>query len=147
LSLQFHSRSGYFSTVPARVIRWGAVVLLAACGQRERLTFPTENPGNGRGPLSAFTVPDAADTTVSDGDLLIVQGRSTDPDGVDTVYFEVSGLGQSFAPLVGEGRDTVPWALQLSTINHSGATATVQVYAVDRLGDQGSIATRSIRIR
>jgi hypothetical protein len=58
----------------------------------------------------------------------------------------VGGLNQGFAPILGEGKDTVDFAVQLSTINHSGATVIVQVYGVDLLGDQGSIVSRQIHI-
>ena len=81
------------------------------------------------------------------GDLVFVEGRASDPDGVDTVYFEIGGLNQSFLPLNGEGADTVTFALQLSTLGHTGTMATVRVYAVDLLGDRGSAVTRQIRIQ
>ncbi len=131
--------------IPARAFRWGMLAVLTGCGQRDRLTFPTENPGDGHGPASEIIRP-SVDTTVFAGDLLIVQGRSYDPDGVDTVYFEVGGLSQGFAPINGGGADTVDFALQLSTFNHSGGTAIVRVHGVDMLGDQGSSVTRQIRI-
>jgi len=83
---------------------------------------------------------------VIEGDLLIVQGRTYDADGVDTVYFEVGGLSQGFAPIQGEGADTVDFAMQLSTLNHSGATVLIRVYGVDLLGDQGTPVSRQIRI-
>ena len=50
-------------------------------------------------------------------------------------------------PLNGEGADTVTFALQLSTLGHTGTMATVRVYAVDLLGDRGSAVTRQIRIQ
>jgi hypothetical protein len=140
-----------------RAIRWSAVAVvagsglavcgLAGCGQRDRPTFPTENPGNSAGPVTVILQPEAPDTTVVEGDLVFVDGRASDPDGVDTVYFEIGGLNQSFSPLDGEGADTVRFALQLSTLGHTGATATVRVYAVDLLGDRGSAVTRQIRVQ
>jgi hypothetical protein len=130
-----------------RAIRWSALAVAAGCGQRERPTFPTESPGNGAGPITEILQPEAPDTTVVEGDLVFIGGRASDPDGVDTVYFEIGGLDQSFSPLNGEGADTVTFALQLSTLGHAGATATVRVYAVDRLGDRGSAVTRQLRIQ
>ena len=132
--------------VPARAFRWGALALLMGCGQRDRLTFPVENHGDGQGPVTEITQPAQPDTVVIEGDLLIIQGRAFDPDGIDTVYFEVGGIGQGFAPIAGEGADTVNFALQLSTLNHSGATVILRAYGVDRLGDQGGPASRQIRI-
>jgi hypothetical protein len=130
-----------------RAIRWSALALILGCGQRERPTFPTENPGNSAGPVTDILQPDAFDTTVVEGDLVFVDGRSSDPDGVDKVYFEIGGLNQSFSPLKGDGADTVTFALQLSTLGHSGGTATVRVYAVDVLGDRGGAVTRQIHIQ
>jgi len=129
-----------------RAFRWAGLLMLAACSTRERLTFPTENSGNGEGPISEVTHPLAQDTTVISGDLLIIQGRSFDADGVDTVYIAVAGINQGFSPILGEGDDTVNFAVQLSTIDLSGAKVSLQVFAVDRLGDRGAIVSRHINI-
>lgn len=132
--------------VPRRVFWWVAAAALLGCGERDRLTFPSENHGNGAGPVTEIDHPAAADTVVVEGDLLIFQGRTFDPDGVDTVYFEVGGVNQGFAPIIGEGADTVTFALQLSTLNHSGATVVVRAYGVDLLGDQGNVVFRQVHI-
>jgi hypothetical protein len=129
------------------LLGWAALLLLTGCGERERLTFPAEDPGDGEGPFTEFIRPEVDDTVVSDGDLLLIQGRTIDPDGVATVYFEVGGARESFAPLKGEGADTVNFSLQISTLNLSGATVVVQAYGVDLLGDQGGPDSRLIRIR
>lgn len=71
--------------IPGRVIRWVALAVLIGCGTRDRLTFPSENPGDGAGPITEITHPGAHDTAVTEGDLLIIQGRTYDQDGVDTV--------------------------------------------------------------
>jgi hypothetical protein len=150
VSLQFHLATGYFSMIPGRALRrefrWLAVALLAGCGTRERFVFPSENPGDGSGPTTEITHPASSDTVVTEGDPLIIQGRSYDPDGVDTVYVAVGGINQGFAPILGEGKDTVDFAAQLSTIGHSGATVIVQAFGVDVLGQQGSIVSRQIHI-
>jgi hypothetical protein len=146
LSLQFHPATGYFSMIPGRVFRWVALAALVGCGTRDRLTFPSENPGDGDGPITEITHPATHDTTVTEGDLLIVQGRTFDPDGVDTVYVAVGGVNQGFAPILGQGKDTVDFALQLSTIGSSGVTVIMQIYGVDLLGQQGDIVSRQIRI-
>ncbi len=129
-----------------RPFRWAALVFVAGCGQRERLVFPTENPGNGAGPVTQITQPAAPDTVVTEGDLLLLQGRSYDADGVDTIYIEVGGVSQGFAPILGGGADTVDFAVQLSTLNHSGARVLVRAYGVDLLGGQGAPISRQIRI-
>lgn len=147
MSLQFHSRSGYFSLLAGRWRIWLALGILAGCGERDRLTFPVENPGDGSGPFTNITRPAATDTAVIEGDLLIVSGYSLDPDGVDTVYIEVTGANQGFAPIIGEGADSVPFALQLSTLGNTGGTILVRAFAVDGVGDRGPAAVRSISIQ
>ena len=146
MSLHFQSRPGYFSLVARRWRFWLALGVLAGCAERERLTFPVENPGDGIGPFTSITHPSVPDTIVIEGDLLIVNGYSLDPDGIDTLYFEVGGAGQGFAPLRGKGADSVPFALQLSTIGHYGGTFLIRAYAVDMVGDRGAASVRSIRI-
>jgi hypothetical protein len=132
--------------IPGRAFRWAALAALVSCGERDRLVFPDENPGDGSGPTTEITQPAVPDTVVIEGDLLILRGRTYDADGVDTVYFEVGGTSQGFSPIQGEGKDTVDFALQLSTLNHSGAVVVVRVHGVDLLGQQGSPVSRQIRI-
>jgi hypothetical protein len=129
-----------------RLSGWVIAALLVGCGERDRLTFPSDNQGNGAGPVTEIDHPAAPDTVVVEGDPLVLQGRTFDPDGVDTVYFEVGGTNQGFAPKLGEGADTVNFALQFSTLNHSGATFLVRAYGVDKLGDLGNIVSRQIRV-
>jgi hypothetical protein len=132
--------------IPGRVFRWVAAAALVSCGQRERLIFPVEDPGDGDGPITEIARPGVADTTVTEGDLLLIEGRAYDADGVDTVYIEVGGANQGFSPIRGEGRDTVEFALQLSTLNLFGATVVVRAHAGDLLGEQGGFVSRQIRI-
>jgi hypothetical protein len=146
VSLQFHPATGYFSMIPGRAFRWAALATLVSCGERDRLVFPVENPGDGTGPTTEITQPGADDTVVVEGDLLILRGRTYDADGVDTVYFEVGGANQGFSPIEAEGEDTVDFALQLSTLNLGGATVVVRIHGVDVLGQQGSPVSRQIRI-
>lgn len=131
--------------IPRRAFRWALLVALLGCGERERLTFPDENPGNGSGPITEITRP-GSDTVMTEGDLLFVQGRTYDVDGVDTVYFETGGANQGFAPIEAEGDDTVSFLLQISTLNLGGRTVIVRVHGVDLLGEQGDFSIRQIRI-
>jgi hypothetical protein len=124
-----------------------ALALAAACGTRERVTFPTQNTGDGFGPLTTILVPDRADTVVTEGDVFFVEGLTTDDDGIASVFIELGGLDQAFLPIDGEGRDTVRFALPLSTIGHLGDTAVVRVHGLDRVGDEGPPAVRQIFIR
>ena len=141
---------------PGRIIApWGrwwarlALVLLgpaAACQARERITFP--DPSDGIGPVTSFDQPNGSDTTVTAGADVVVQGRTVDPDGVDTVYFLVVGGNQNFGPFVPRPpTDTVRWGLPLSTTGRSGSTMTVQIYGVDRQGNQGGPSTRQVIVR
>jgi hypothetical protein len=146
MSLQFPSRSGYFSVLAKQNVLWATVGILVACGTRDRITFQEPNQGNGTGPFTTVTHPGVTDTTVVEGDLLILNGYSLDPDGVDTVYFDVSGTVQSFSPQLGQGDDSVPFAVQFSTLQNSGGTIVVRVFAVDVFGQVGTTALRHIHI-
>jgi hypothetical protein len=146
VSLQFHLATGYFSMIPGRAFRWAALAALMGCGERDRLVFPVEDPGDGEGPTTEVNRPMASDTLVFDGDLLSVQGRAYDPDGVDAIFIEIGGANQEFAPIQGEGEDTVAFALQLSTLGLAGATVVVRIHAVDLLGDVGASVNRQIRV-
>jgi hypothetical protein len=147
VSLQFHLATGYFSMIPGRAFRWAALAALVSCGERDRLVFPIEDPGDGEGPTTEVNRPAAPDTAVAEGELLIVQGRAYDPDGVDAIFIEIGGANQEFAPIQGEGQDTVAFALQLSTLGLGGVTVAVRIHSVDLLGDEGPAVNRQIRVQ
>ena len=122
------------------------IVLAAACQERDRLTFP--DPGDGIGPVTTIDQPNGSDTTVDAGADFLVDGRTVDLDGVDTVYFLVTGGNQNFHPFrPSPPTDTVRWGLPLSTSGRSGSTITVQVYGVDLPGSQGAPSTRQVIVR
>jgi len=122
------------------------VVFGTGCDERERLTFPT--PSDGVGPVTFIDQPNGADTTIFPGALFSVQGSTTDVDGVDTVYFFVTGAGQGFSPFTPEQpQTTVRFSLPLATFGFSGETFEVQVYGVDVLGNRGGTSSRLIHIR
>src|SRR6266498_3762406 len=107
MSLQFHPRSGYFWAMPEKPFGWAMpAMVLAACGERERLTFPTGSPSDGFGPVTEILSPAVDDSIVHEGDPFVLSGRATDLDGVDTVYFDVEGVPQGAPPLRGRGADT-----------------------------------------
>jgi hypothetical protein len=121
----------------------GVTALATGCDERDRLTFPT--PGDGIGPVTTIDQPNGSDTTVSAGPDFFVNGRTIDPDGVDTVYFLVTGGNQSFQPFrPNPPTDTVRFGLPLTTIGHEGDTILVQVHGVDSQGNQGGVSSRQI---
>jgi hypothetical protein len=121
-------------------------VLAAACQERDRPTFP--EPSDGIGPVTTIDKPNGPDTTVAAGPEFVVQGKTIDLDGVDTVYFLVSGGNQGFQPFVPRPpTDTVRFGLTLSTAGLSGQAMTVQIRGVDAEGNQGSTSTRQILVR
>ncbi len=128
---------------------WLAIVLIGGCAERDRLTFPddTGGSGNGIGPVTTIDQPAAFDTVIVEGDRFVLTGHSIDPDGIDTVYFDVDGLNVGFNPLLGEGADTVRFGLPLSTIGFSGATVIVRVHGVDMLGNVGQTVSRQLHIQ
>jgi hypothetical protein len=122
------------------------LALLLGCGERERLTFPSNEPGGDEeGPVTTIDVP-SVDSTLTEGDFFVLGGRSVDPNGVDTVYFEVVGTGQAFLPLSGGGEDTVAFGIPIPTIGLSGTTVLVRVRAVDVLGNPGAATGRQLQI-
>jgi hypothetical protein len=122
------------------------VLLAVACNTRDRLTFP--DPSDGIGPATTIDRPNGSDTTVAAGGDFVVQGRTVDLDGVDTVYFLVIGGNQHFNPFVpSQPTDTVRWGLPLSTTGRSGSTITVQVYGVDIQGNHGAPSTRQVIVQ
>jgi hypothetical protein len=128
---------------------WLAIVLIGGCAERDRLTFPddTGGSGDGVGPSTSIDQPGASDTVIAEGDRFVLIGHSIDPDGIDTVYFDVNGLNLRFDPLLGEGADTVRFGLPLSTIGFSGTTVLVSIHGVDMLGNVGQTVSRQLHIR
>jgi len=123
-----------------------AGTLTLACEERDRLTFPS--PSDGVGPVTLIDRPVSGDTTVPAGPDFFVQGRTIDPDGVDTVYFLVTGGNQSFQPFrPNPPADTVRFGLPITTSGHSGDTILVQIHGVDSQGNRGSASIREIVIQ
>ena len=157
MTLQFQLLTDYFLVMPKiRSSRWRVVVWLlggasmgtvtTGCEERNRLTFPS--PGDSVGPVTTIDQPNGADTTVFEGPNFFVNGRTIDPDGVDTVYFFVIGGNQNFFPFhPSPVSDTVTFGFPITTSGHSGQTLTIQIYGVDVLGNQGGTSTRQIHVR
>lgn len=128
-------------------VSWGALGLAAGllmgCNERDRITFPVND---GLGPQSTIFDP-SQDTTVVAGPFAQVSGRVTDADGIDTVYFEVTGGGASFSPFVAGGQDTVTFSLPLATAGFGGITMTVMVFGTDIGGVRGDTAVRSVTVQ
>jgi hypothetical protein len=120
-----------------------AGALMMGCDERDRLTFPSS--GDGVGPVTMIDQPNGGDTTVAAGPEFFVNGRTIDPDGVDTVYFLVTGGNQNFQPFVPRPpSDTVRFGLPLTTTGHSGDTMLVQIHGVDSQGNRGGTSIREI---
>lgn len=130
-----------------RVVSGAGVMAFAiACQERDRLTFPT--PPDGIGPVTTIDQPAGPDTTVSAGPACFVNGRTIDLDGVDTVYFLVTGGNNNFLPLRPTGKtDTVRFGLPITTFGLSGSTILVEVYGVDSQGNHGVPSSRQIVVR
>ena len=125
---------------------FGLAILLGVlgCDDRERLTF-TAPPIPGQGPRTFIDRP-RQDTTVTAGPDFLILGLSRDANGVDTVYFETVGGVSNFPPFH-TVQDTVQWGLPLTTLNQSGVTVTLRVFAVDYQGNRGDTAIRRISIQ
>jgi hypothetical protein len=121
------------------------MLLASGCEERDRLIFPSAS--DSVGPVTTIDQPNGADTTVFPGSDFFVQGSTVDPDGVDTVYFFVSG-NQNFSPLSPRPtQTTVRFGIPLTTFGRSGETFQIQVYGVDALGNRGGTSSRQIHVR
>ena len=126
-----------------------AVAILAtaagACGERARLVF--EPTSDGVGPHTRIDIPETGDVEVPAGPDYFVTGRTSDDDGVDTVYFDVLRGNQSFQPFVpSELSDTVRFSIPISTGGRAGDTIFVFIYATDLLGTRGDTAFRRLLV-
>lgn len=122
-----------------------AAGLLVACNERDRITFPTSV--DGLGPSVTITLPSTPDSTVPEGPNAFVTGRVDDPDGIDSVYFDVAGGLTQFPPLRAQGDEFVSFALPLTTTGLAGDTIRVSVYATDRIGIRGDTARRRLIVQ
>jgi hypothetical protein len=123
-----------------------AGIMLGACSERDRLTFPSDpGPGDGIGPVTMIDQPNGADTTVESGLDFFVNGKTIDSTGVDTVYFLVTGGIDNFSPFrPSPPSDTVRFGLPITTLGQEGKTIQIQIYGVDGQGNQGTVASRRI---
>jgi hypothetical protein len=117
----------------------------AGCSTRDRLLFPSNGGTNQVGPSTVIDEP-SADTTVTAGPGVFVNGRTLDEDGIDTIYVETEGGITAFPPFV---RVQTPYrfGLPITTNGLAGATITVRVFGTDRLGNRGDTATRQITVQ
>ncbi len=133
--------------MPGHVPRVLLAGLLLACDERERLTFPSNLPGNDdQGPITVIDAP-ARDTTLTEGEPFIVSGRSIDPNGIATVFFLVENGDVNFSPVDGAGSDTVRFGLPIPTVGRFGQTITITVHAEDTLSNLGGPAIRRLTVQ
>jgi hypothetical protein len=121
-------------------------VLATACNDRERLTFDPADEGVG--PVTVIDQPISSDTSVSSGSDFFVNGTVADPDGVDTVYFSVSGGSQSYPPYAPNPIETsVRFGVPIETAGRAGESLEIQIYGVDVRGNRGGTSSRQIHIQ
>ena len=77
--------------------------------------------------------------------LDLLAGRSIDPDGVDSVYFEAVGAPLTFSPYSPPSPvDTVAFGIPISTTSSGGDSILVLVFATDAMGNRGDTAVRRL---
>lgn len=137
--------------VRSPVVRLGlAALLLGGCEERDRPLGPGSNPGpggdGGPGPVTVITVPAGPDTTVLSGPGVFVAGIVSDPDGVDSVYYNLIGGITSIPPSRHTGLGPFSFAIPVTTNGLHGDTILVRVHGKDRIGNVGEPAERRIII-
>ena len=124
----------------------GMVVVMAGCVERARIGFEPD-PEENEGPNATIDVPETAEVRVPAGPAYDVAGRVTDADGVDTVYFELFGVGEQFQPHVPtEFDDTVSFSIPITTAGRTGTAVTILIFGTDREGVRGDTASRRVVI-
>jgi hypothetical protein len=140
-------KTGWYRRLPGvvpGVVNAALILAAAACTERDRLTYPVTGPGDA-GPRTTIDKP-SVDTAVQAGPAVFVLGYTTDPDGVDTVYFETVGGVSSFQPFIAH-QDSVRFGLPITTSGQSGAVITVRVFGTDQLGNRGDTAIRVLTVQ
>ena len=124
------------------------MALTAGCSERDRLTFPTPPSPDGVGPVTVIDRPNVSDTTVDAGPNFFVNGRTIDPDGVETVVFLVTGGSDNVQPFnPNPPEDTVRFGLPITTFNNVGDTILVEVHGIDQEGNVGPTVSRRIVVQ
>ena len=124
----------------------GMAFVLGGCVERARFGFDPD-PEEGEGPNATIDVPETAEVRVPAGPFYDVAGRVTDPDGVDTVYFQLFGAPEQFLPHVpAEFDDTVRFSIPITTAGREGTDVTILVFGTDREGVRGDTASRRVVI-
>jgi hypothetical protein len=134
--------------MPGKAV-WGVLLaLLLGCEERDRLIFDSD-PDDDNGPTSQISNP-STDTTLTAQDArstFTVEARTVDPNGVDTVFIEVTPTTLSYPPIHAGGADTVTFGFTLPLGNLVGQTITVGVFGVDVIGNVGLIVARELTIQ
>lgn len=120
-----------------------ATVLLG-CSTRDRLIFE-QNDVPQKGPITFIDFPEVGEVRVPHGPAVMLAGRSIDPDGVDSVYFEAVGAPLTFSPYSPPSPvDTVAFGIPISTTSSGGDSILVLVFATDAMGNRGDTAVRRL---
>jgi hypothetical protein len=133
--------------MPKKVALLLLFALLPGCEERERLTFPSDDPGDDTaGPTTVIDIPGQDTTITASVEGFVLGGRSVDPSGIELVQVEISGAGFSFPPIEGQGEDTVRFGLQIPTAGRNGVTLVVRLFGVDVLGNPGATVARQLTV-
>jgi hypothetical protein len=127
---------------PIALALWAGPALWAAgagCATRERITFP---PEVSTAPTSRITVP-TTDVTVNAGPALTFVAVVEAPNGIDTIYAELTGTSVAFPPVAGAASPATV-GYQLETQGLAGQTVVLRVFATDSTGQRGDTAVRQV---
>src|SRR5262245_28508617 len=102
--------------MPNHWSRWLAVALMAACGERDRLTFQGPGGPEDETPPVAFIDDPSVDTVVTEGPEFVVNARVEDDGGVDTVYVDLEGADHELLPFSAGGQERVSLGIPITTL-------------------------------
>lgn len=126
----------------------GGLLLVGCASDRDRPTGPSGPVGNPELPATPLILIDkpAADTVVTDGDQVLIEGSVAAAAGLDSLFVEIIGSNFSFPPQSVSGNE-VGFQFPLQTQGLAGTRLEIRVSAVDLDGNSGGPVIRVLSVQ